>query len=206
MTLRAAANVVPFWGGAVRPATGGANAACPRQRNVAVAARASARAARRRTVDERRVTISQITATAVDRDAQRGVSLVELIVLLGATTVIVCALLAGIVSMNTERQVRDEEMLAFDACRNALEDLRSQPIASVAAANGHGFAVVGASGSGIGLQPRPGDADGLVGLITVTSYRVYGANTLYRVTVACDWTGAAPKGHVHVTTLMGQRR
>src|SRR5262245_18996598 len=201
MTLRAAANVVPFWGGAVRPATGGANAACPRQRNVAVAARASARAARRRTVDERRVTISQITATAVDRDAQRGVSLVELIVLLAATTVLVCALLAGIVSMNAERQVRDEEMLAFDACHNVLEDLRSKPIAEIAAANGQGFAVVGASGFGVGLQPRPGDADGRAGFITVTSYRVYGTNTLYRVTVGVDWAGATPKGHVQITTL-----
>jgi hypothetical protein len=152
------------------------------------------------------VTNSRITTAATDHDAQRGVSLVELIVLLAATTVIVCALLSGIVSMNKGRQVRDEETLAFDACRNVLEDLRSQPIASVAAANGRGFAVVGASGSGVGLQPRPGDADGLAGRITVTSYRVYGTNTLYRVTVAVDWAGAAPKGHVHVTTLMGQRR
>jgi len=167
---------------------------------------ATARAARRRTVDERRVTISRTTTAAIGHDAQRGVSLVELIVLLGATTVIICALLAGIVSMNTGRQVREEEMLAFDACRNVLEDLRSQPIANIAAANGRGFAVAGISGGGVGLQPRPGDADGLAGLITVTSYRVYGTTTLYRVTVAADWTGVAAKGHVHVTTLMGERR
>src|SRR5262245_36367835 len=97
-------------------------------------------------------------------------------------------------------------MLAFDACRNVLEDLRSKPIADIAAANGQGFTVVGASGLGVGLQPRPGDAAGRAGLITASTYRVYGTNTLYRVTVAVDWTGAAPKGHVHVTTLMGQRR
>lgn len=149
---------------------------------------------------------SRPTTADCARDAERGVSLVELIVLLGATTVIVCSLLAGIVSMNSGRQVREEEMLAFDACRNVLEDLRSEPIANVAAASGRGFAVAGTSGSGIGLQPRAGDADGLAGSITVAPYRVYGTATLYRVTVAVDWAGAAPKGHVHLTTLMGERR
>jgi hypothetical protein len=40
----------------------------------------------------------------------------------------------------------------------------------------------------------------------VTTERTYGSDTLYRVTVAVDWDGAMPAGHVHLTTLMGRRR
>ena len=49
---------------------------------------------------------------------------------------------------------------------------------------------------------RSGEGD----RITVRTERTYGTEVLYRVTVAVDWTGASPNGHVHFMTLMGRRR
>jgi hypothetical protein len=138
--------------------------------------------------------------------AESGVSLIELMLLLAATAVFVSALLSGVVALGSERHVREERLLAFDACTNMLEDLRQTPIAQLPAADGRGFAVAGINGSGVGLRALPGDADGLPGRITVRPERTYGTEVLYRVTVAVDWTGASPNGHLHFMTLMGRRR
>jgi hypothetical protein len=138
--------------------------------------------------------------------AEAGVSLVELMLLLAAAAVFISALLSGVVALGSERHVREERLLAFGACTNMLENLRQTPIAQLPAADGRGFAVAGLNGSGVGLQALPGDPDGLPGHITVRPESTYGTEVLYRVTVAVDWTGASPNGHVHFTTLMGRRR
>lgn len=140
------------------------------------------------------------------RPGERGVSLVELMLLLAACAVFVGALLSGIVQLAAQRQHREERMLAMNACRSALEDLRRDTIEELQAADGRGFAVTGIGGSGTGLRPRPGDPDGFPGRITVAAERTYGAETLYRVAVAVEWSGFAPDGRVRITTLMGKRR
>jgi len=138
--------------------------------------------------------------------AEAGVSLIELMLVLAAAAAFISALLSGVVALGSDRHVREERLLAFDACTNVLENLRQTPIAQLPAANGRGFAVVGLNGTGVGLHAVPGDADGLPGRITVQTERTYGTEVLYRVIVAVDWTGASPNGHVHFTTLMGRRR
>lgn len=143
---------------------------------------------------------------AGSRCAETGESLIELMLLLAATAVFVSSLLSGVVALGSERHLREERLLAFDACRNVLEDLRRTPVEQLPAANGRGFAVMGLGGSGVGLHAVPGDADGLPGRISVQPERTYGTEVLYRITVAVDWSGASPNGHIHFTTLMGKRR
>lgn len=133
-------------------------------------------------------------------------SLVELMLLLAACIVFIAALLSGIVSLNSGRQLREERLLAFQSCRNVFEDLRRATLPELAAADGRGFAVAGIGGIGVGLRAVAGDPDGLPGSISVRPERTFGTSILYRVQVRVDWAGAAPNCHFEMTTLMGARR
>jgi hypothetical protein len=137
---------------------------------------------------------------------ERGTSLIELMLLLCACVVTIGALMSGIVSLSSEQHLREERLLAINACRNMLEDLRGRPIAELPAADGQGFAVAGMNGEGVGLAPVRGDPDRLPGLVTVRPERTYGSTVLYRVTVSVDWTGASPNAHEEISTLIGRRR
>jgi type II secretory pathway pseudopilin PulG len=139
------------------------------------------------------------------RCSAAGMSLVELILLVVAFAVLIQGLLSGVVSLNSQRKRQEEQAMATAACRDVLENLRREDVALLAAENGHGFAVGGLNGSGIGLKALPGDADGLPGSIRVVPERTYGTEVLYRVTVAVDWDGT-DRSHFHLTTLMGRRR
>jgi type II secretory pathway pseudopilin PulG len=140
------------------------------------------------------------------RSGQAGMSLVELMLALSASAVLVGSLLSGVVRLNGQRQLREERILALHACRNVLEDLRRGDLDAVRDANGRGFAVAGVRGTGSGLSPVSGDADGLPGSITVSPERTFGTDVLYRVTAAVDWARSRGRARVHLTTLMGARR
>src|SRR5262245_64389739 len=63
--------------------------------------------------------------------AESGVSLIELMLVLAAAAAFVSALLSGVVALGSDRHVREERLLAFDACTNVLENLRQTPIAQL---------------------------------------------------------------------------
>jgi hypothetical protein len=145
-------------------------------------------------------------AQATQRPNEAGLSLIELMLLCVSSVVVIISLLSGVVSLNAQRQLREERILSVVACRNILEDLRRASVADLVAADGRGFTIAGVNGAGMGLTARKGDADGLPGSISVRQERASGADVLYRVTVAVDWSRGAGAGHVHLTALMGRRR
>ncbi|MFQ5503624.1 MAG: hypothetical protein ACE5F1_02375, partial [Planctomycetota bacterium] len=84
---------------------------------------------------------------------EAGISLVELMI----GTVIVITMLGGILSLclqhARQRRIDAELHLAFVACRNNLEELRSVPFSDLPSLDGRGFDVPASDGSPGGLRP-----------------------------------------------------
>ncbi len=135
-----------------------------------------------------------------------GFALVELIA--GAVVSIIA--LTAIVTLSLQhaklRRVDKELSLAITACRNQLEAVRAMPIDQVPALNGTSFDVPGGAGQPHGLQPLPGDPDGLPGMLVVTVDKSSGSNVLYRVTARVDWKGVLDARSFELTTLVGARK
>lgn len=141
-----------------------------------------------------------------DRCGQEsGFSLVELLV--GTLTVIVClgAVINVCLQSGRVRQVDEEINLAYMACMNNLEDLRTVPFSDLAALNGTNFDVPALNGTPNGLTPQPGDTDGL-GKIIITVDGTGGGTTLYHVIAEVRWVGSAGRRRFQLETLIGERK
>lgn len=137
---------------------------------------------------------------------ETGTSLVEL--MLGAAIVItlLLAISTSVVSQTRLRRLSAERNLAMVACRNTIENLRDVDFATLPGLSGNGFDVPGNNGSGGGLAPVTGDADGLPGRITVTVDQSSGGETLYLITLTVDWTGVNGVQHFELRSLMAERK
>ena len=116
------------------------------------------------------------------------------------------AILSVVLQSSKTRRLDSEINLAFVACRNNLDELRSIPFAQLAAMDGQGFDVPGVNGSPGGLQPVPGDPDGLPGQFTVVVDKTGGGKTLYRVSATVIWTGVLRRKQFVLETLIGERK
>ena len=163
---------------------------------------------RRSIVSVRRVQLSRHAHNVKKRDPcdqQGGFSLIEL--LLGTLAVIVClgAVIMATLQIGRVRMVDEELNLAYMACMNSLEDLRSVPFADLPTLNGVGFDVPALNGTPNGLAPVPGDPDGLPGQFIVTVDNTGGGTTLYRVTAEVQWVGSSGRNEFKLDTLVGER-
>jgi type II secretory pathway pseudopilin PulG len=138
-------------------------------------------------------------------DRQGGFSLIEL--LLGTVAVIVClgAVIMATLQIGRVRMVDEELNLAYMACMNSLEDLRSVPFADLPALDGVGFDVPALNGAPNGLAAVPGDPDGLPGQFIITVEDTGGGTTLYSVTAEVQWVGHSGSNEFKLATLIGER-
>ena len=137
--------------------------------------------------------------------AQDGISLIE--VMLAA--VFGLAVLGGVLSLivsNARLQRADEELvLAMQACRDKLEQLRSIDFKDLAAENNTGFAV-GSDSLTRTLKARPDDMDGLPGHVDITVEDSLGSEILYKAVVRVDWDGVSTPGSFSMTGFLADRR
>ena len=96
--------------------------------------------------------------------------------------------------------------MAFAACRECLDELRSTPFANLPNLDGIGFDVPSLKGSPGGLACVAGDTDGLAGQFTVVVDQSAGGSTLYIVTTTVTWKGVRGRRVFQLTTLMGERK
>ena len=127
----------------------------------------------------------QVDPTA--RPGEQGLSLVELLCGIAVTVMLVAGAMTGVAQHQAQRRVHGEMILAMSACRNTMETLRSVDITALPGFNNTGFDVPGQNGQALGLNPLPGDADGLAGEITVRIDRTALTAVLYRVTTRVRW-------------------
>ena len=139
-------------------------------------------------------------------ESQRGFSLVELICGVAITVMLVVGALTGVASHQTQRRMHGELILAMTACRNTLETLRAVDIEQLPSYNGRDFDVRGQNGQPHGLEPLPGDPDGMPGEISVIVDRTGAGTTVYHVTARVRWLGATRGGNFAMSALMGDRR
>jgi len=148
-----------------------------------------------------------VTVGRRDRgDREGGFSLVELLV--GTLTVIVClgAVINVCLQTGRVRQVDEEINLAYMACMNNLEDLRTIPFPDLPTLNGKGFNVPALNGAPNGLAPEPGDADDLAGQLIITVEDTGGDTTLYHVVAEVRWIGASGRSEFKLETFIGERK
>lgn len=148
-----------------------------------------------------------VTVGRRDRCGQEsGFSLVELLV--GTLTVIVClgAVINVCLQSGRVRQVDEEINLAYMACMNNLEDLRTVPFSDLPTLDGKGFGVPALNGAPNGLVPEPGDDDDLPGKLIITVDGTGGGTTLYHVIAEVRWLGSAGRRRFHLETLIGERK
>lgn len=147
------------------------------------------------------------TTTTAAREAEAGLTLIELLCGISITVILLCGAMTGVAQHQAQRRVHGEQILAMSACRNMLETLRSVDMATLPTLNGQGFEVIGQNGEARGLTPLQGDADGMAGEIQVTAHaRSQTSNPLYVVTARVRWRGATRGGNFAMQTLMGERR
>ncbi len=137
---------------------------------------------------------------------EEGMSLLELLISILAAVVILGAVLSATLYHASERKTNAELNLALVACTNNLEELRSIPFSLVPTMDGVGFDVPGINGTPGGLQPLPGDPDGLPGLFSVTTDQTSGGVVLYLVSATVNWMGTRGRQRVELETLVGERK
>jgi hypothetical protein len=134
---------------------------------------------------------------------QRGTTFIELMM----GVVLALTILGGAVTMvasNSKLRRTDEEQLAaFRACRDKIEELRSLDFAQLLAQHDADFVV---DGPGKKLAAVPGDADGRPGEVSVVEHEKVGSEIIYRVTVTVTWTGLSPRRSYSMSCLMADRR
>jgi type II secretory pathway pseudopilin PulG len=139
-------------------------------------------------------------------DQEGGFSLIELLV--GTLTVIVClgAVINVCLQTGRVRQSDEELNLAYMACLNNLEDLRTVPFADLPGLNGKHFDVPALNGTPKGLAPQPGDSDDLAGEFIITVDGTGGDTTIYHVTAQVRWLGCSGRSEFKLETLIGERK
>ncbi|MCA8973241.1 MAG: hypothetical protein KDC98_00900 [Planctomycetes bacterium] len=116
------------------------------------------------------------------------------------------AISTATVSQTRLRRMTLEQNLAMIACRSTIESMRDVAFSTLPTLDGVGFDIPGVNGEPGALRALPGDADGLPGLITVAVESSSGGETLYRITLAVDWLGAAGEQHYDSISLMAERK
>lgn len=141
----------------------------------------------------------------VAQDGDMGMSIVELMI--GATMVLlIIGSIITIVLQNSRLSQQDRELnLAFVACRNNLEQIRTMDIATLPALDGVGFDVRQSAGEYGALNLVPGDVDGLPGTFSVVVDKTLGASTMYRVRATVDWIGVQGVQKFELSTVIGAR-
>jgi type II secretory pathway pseudopilin PulG len=137
---------------------------------------------------------------------ESGMSLVELMIALAASVLVIGSTTSMAVQQARMRQVDDEIQLALAACRNNLEEMRSLPLTSLPGMHNDGFDVPGSNGEPGGLQPVPGDADGLPGVFSVTVDQTVTGETNYLVRATVRWTGVLREQTFELETVIGERQ
>lgn len=146
------------------------------------------------------------TDTNAAREAEAGLTLIELLCGISITIILLCGAMTGVAQHQAQRRVHGEQILAMSACRNTMETLRSVPITALPSYHGRGFDVPGQDGQAHGLAAVAGDLDGLAGEIYVTVDRSSGTTKLYRVRTRVHWQGVTRGGVFEMECLMGERR
>jgi hypothetical protein len=137
---------------------------------------------------------------------EEGISLLELMISILAAVVILGAVLSASLHHASERKSNAELNLALVACTNNLEEMRSIPFEDLPGLDGEGFDIPGINGEPAGLQPLPGDLDGMPGQLTVVTDQSSGAVVLYLVRATVTWAGTLGRQRVELETLMGDRK
>ena len=137
---------------------------------------------------------------------EEGISLLELMISILAAVVILGAVLSAALHHASERKSNAELNLALVACTNNLEEMRSIPFEDLPGLDGEGFDIPGINGEPGGLQPLPGDLDGMPGQLTVVTDKSSGGVVLYLVRATVTWAGTLGRQRVELDTLMGERR
>ncbi len=120
--------------------------------------------------------------------------------------ILIGAVLSIVTRESHQRQATSESGLALNAAVNNLEQIRSLDEATLIGLDGTGFDVPGANGGPGGLQPVPGDVDGLPGLLSVMSEESSGGVTVYRVLVTVARKGVSGTQRIRLQTLYGERK
>lgn len=124
-------------------------------------------------------------------------------------TVIVVVMTVAVLTMSLQstrlRSLDEEHALAFAACRNGVERIRSLPFGQVLAQSGTGFTVPGRNGEPNGLRPRPGDTDGMPGEVLVTVAESNGPVQMLLVQVRVLWEGRNGPQQCQLNTLVADR-
>lgn len=137
---------------------------------------------------------------------EAGTSLLELLVGIVIVVIVLGAVLKMTLQHSKSRVQSQELHLALSACRNNLEELRSLPFVSIPGLHGVGFDVPDSTGNPGGLNPVPGDPDGLPGQFSVSVDKSSGPEVLYRVIALVDWTGSHGKERFSLEMLLGRRK
>jgi hypothetical protein len=120
--------------------------------------------------------------------------------------VLLVALLSATMNHTRQRRVNGERNLALVAALNTLERARTIPYSQLPSLDGTGFDVPGPNGQAGGLQPVPGDPDGLPGRLSVVLDLSYGGAQVYRVTARVDWRGVQNRNQVELSSLIVERK
>ncbi len=139
------------------------------------------------------------------REHEAGFSLLELMMSILAAVVILGAILSSTLRHAAERRVNTELNLALVACTSTLEEMRTIPFADLPTLDGSGFDVPGTNGGPGGLQPLPGDGDGLPGQISVTVDQTDGTNVIYLARATVVWDGATGHQRLNLETFITER-
>ena len=141
-----------------------------------------------------------------ETNREQGTSLLEVMIATLVALVLLGAVLSVVIQQGRQRQTHTESSLALSAALNNLEQLRSVPATTLLALNDTGFDVPGSNGAPGGLQPVPGDVDGLPGQFLVSVDQSAAGVDLYRVVATVTWRGVTGRRRVTLQALMGERK
>ncbi|MCH7477127.1 MAG: hypothetical protein IIA14_03380 [SAR324 cluster bacterium] len=141
-----------------------------------------------------------------ETNSEQGASLLELMIATLVALVLLGAVLSLVIQQAHQRQANTESSLALSAALNNLEQLRTVPATTLLTLNGTGFDVPGSNGAPGGLQPVPGDIDGLPGEFLVSVDQSAAGVDLYRVVATVTWRGVTGRRRVTLQALMGERK
>ena len=141
-----------------------------------------------------------------ETNREQGTSLLEVMIATAVALVLLGAVLSVVIQQGRQRQANTESSLALSAALNNLEQLRTVPATTLLTLNGTGFDAPGSNGAPGGLQPVPGDIDGLPGEFLVSVDQSAAGVDLYRVVATVTWRGVTGRRRVTLQALMGERK